>query len=453
MKLWFGGATAAAALGIVALATQGPEEEAARPARVETAAPKARPHAPRAVDYRLVDARMRRLMSDPRMVGLAIGIVEDGQITFLRGYGETHRGTGNPVTPDTVFRWASVSKGVASTLVAALAAEGKLSLDDPANKYARTLRLANGAESRATVADVLSHRLGLHANAHDPRLEDGGDPRQLRSELAGLPPICPVGTCHAYQNVGYDAASEIVEKVTGKPYAVVAAERLFRPLGMPSASVSLAGLVSAPSWAHPHDGSGRPQPRGLSEAYYRVPAAGGVNSSIRDLARWMQAQLGETPRAVPATVLAATHAPRVATPRETGRQRKFRDRIAGSSYALGWRNYDYAGRRIVGHHGGLSGYRASLVFDPVRKSGIAVLWNSGSGQPWGLPWEVMDMIEGLDRRDWMALDTPEGRLSGALAAAQPRGDAFSDRAAAATARAATVPVPGGPREMRAQIGR
>ena len=60
------------------------------------------------------------------MVGLAIGIVEDGQITYLRGYGETLRGSGDPVTADTVFRWASVSKGVASTLVADLAADSDL---------------------------------------------------------------------------------------------------------------------------------------------------------------------------------------------------------------------------------------------------------------------------------------------------------------------------------------
>lgn len=409
MKLWLGGATAAAALGIVALATQGQEEGGTRSAQVaasEPVLPKARPHAPRAVDYRLVDARMRRLMSDPRMVGLAIGIVEDGQITFLRGYGETHRGTGNPVTPDTVFRWASVSKGVASTLVAGLAAEGKLSLGDPANRYARTLRLADGAESRATVADILTHRLGIHGNAQDPKLEDGADPRMLRSELQALPLICPVGTCHAYQNVAYDASSEIVEKVTGKPYADAADARLFKPLGMTSASVGLAGLVGAPSWAHPHDAAGRPQPRGLSEAYYRVPAAGGVNSSIRDLARWMQAQMGEAPRALPASVLETLHAPRVNTPRETRRQARYRDRITGSSYGLGWRVYDYGGRRIVGHHGGISGYRASIVFDPAKRSGVVALWNSGNSQPTGFEFEVLDMIHGLDRRDWLRLDTP-----------------------------------------------
>lgn len=413
MRNWIGGAAIVAALAILAGLTQGgPEHSAAQPAqpRVALVSPTPpRQHPPRRVDYALIDARLKRLIAEHGMVGLAVGIVEDGQITFLRGYGETLAGSGDPVTPDTVFRWASVSKGLASTLVAKLAADGKLSLGDPAARYARSLRLAGGGEQKATVIDVLSHRLGLPSNSEDPRLEDGDDPHLLRAMLATIPPICPVGTCHAYQNVAYDSASEIVEKVTGEPYGQVAAERLFRPLGMASASVGLQGLVGAPSWARPHDSGGRPQPRGIREAYYHVPAAGGVNSSVRDLARWMQAQMGETPHTLPLAVLDTIHAPRVATPHENARQRRFRDRIGHTTYGLGWRNYDYAGHRIVAHHGGLSGYRASVVFDPALRSGIVALWNSGVSQPAGFEIEVMDMIYGLDRRDWLALDTPKGQ--------------------------------------------
>jgi beta-lactamase class C len=86
----------------------------------------------RDVDYRLLDARLRQLMTKPAMVGLAVGVVENGRITFLQGYGETLAGSGEPVTPDTVFRWASVSKGVAATMVAKLAEQGKIRLDAPA---------------------------------------------------------------------------------------------------------------------------------------------------------------------------------------------------------------------------------------------------------------------------------------------------------------------------------
>ena len=93
------------------------------------------PAARQDIDYAALDARLQRLMDKPAMVGLAVGIVENGRITFLRGYGETLAGSGEKVTPQTVFRWASVSKGVAATMVAKLAEQGKLSLTAPVANY------------------------------------------------------------------------------------------------------------------------------------------------------------------------------------------------------------------------------------------------------------------------------------------------------------------------------
>ncbi|MGE3397032.1 MAG: serine hydrolase domain-containing protein, partial [Sphingomonas sp.] len=160
------------------------------------------------IDYSRLDERLRRLMADPAMVGLAVAVVEDGRVTFIKGYGETVEGSGDPVTTRTVFRWASLSKGVAGDMVALLANDGLLSLSDPVSRYASSLRLPGGNEYRATVADLLSHRTGLFAHAQDARLESGMDPRLLRMGLATLHNICSPGTCHAYQNVAYDAASE-----------------------------------------------------------------------------------------------------------------------------------------------------------------------------------------------------------------------------------------------------
>src|SRR5206468_7685485 len=101
------------------------------------------------VDYRLLDARLRQLIGKPSMVGLAVGVVENGRITFLQGYGQTLAGSGDPVTPETVFRWASCSKGVAATMVAKLAEQGKIDLDAPVARYAPDLKLPSGSENRA----------------------------------------------------------------------------------------------------------------------------------------------------------------------------------------------------------------------------------------------------------------------------------------------------------------
>ena len=273
------------------------------------------------VDYAALDARIQRLMADPAMVGLAVAVVENGRIRFIKGYGETLEGSSEPVSTSTVFRWASLSKGVASDMVALLAHDGSLALSDPVSRWASSLRLPNGNEARATVADVLSHQTGLFGHAQDGKLEDGLDPRWLRMSLATLNNICSPGTCHAYQNVAYDAASEMVERVTGRPYAEVVTERLFAPLGMRRASMGRAALTSAQSWARPHRGGATPQTFDVAEPYYRVPAAGGVNGSIEDLALWMIAQTGAAPEVLPPAVLRAVQGPRVATPGETRRRR------------------------------------------------------------------------------------------------------------------------------------
>lgn len=357
---------------------------------------------PSRIDYRTLDARITRLMRDPSMVGLGVAIIDNGQIGFVKGYGTTTAAGTEPVGVHTVFRWASLSKGVAATMVGELAGDGRLSLEDPVNRYSATLKLPLGNESRTTIDDLLSHRVGITRNAYDNRLEAGLDPRVLRTQLAALKPLCAPGQCHAYQNVAFDAASEIVERVTGRPYAQMVERRLFQPLGMVDATVSRAGLMSARSWARPHVGR---TTVAVKDNYYRVPAAGGVNSSIFDMARWMQAQMGEQPAIVPQRVLDMIHSPRIVTDRHRG---LFNRTMGVNEYALGWRDYNYLGHRLIGHQGAVQGYRATILFDPVKQSGIALLWNSQSARPVGIQLEMLDMLYGLPRQDWMGLAPKPG---------------------------------------------
>ncbi len=361
------------------------------------------PDSRRDIDYRLLDARLQQLMQKPAMVGLAVGIVENGRITFLKGYGETEAGSGDPVTPETVFRWASCSKGVAGTMVAKLAEQGKIDLGAPVANYAPDLRLPNGNERIATVGDLLSHRLGLYRNAYDNKLEEGQDPSLLRAQLGQLNAICAPGTCWSYQNVAYDASSEMVARATRLSYEQAVKRYLFNPIGMTSGSVSLAGLESNRSWAKPHSAGKRPWP--MSDTYYKVPAAGGVNSNIKDMALWMEAQMGEMPDVLDAQLLQTVHAPYVKTPTERGRLRKFLERVGDAWYGYGWRSYDYAGHRIIGHRGGIKGYRSLILFDPQKKSGVVALWNSDTWKPGAMEFEVMDMIYHLPFRDWMELNS------------------------------------------------
>lgn len=359
---------------------------------------------PARVDYRRLEARIARLMQEPDMVGLAVGTVERGQVRFVKGFGETVAHSGTPVTPDTVFRWASLSKGVAAALVTKLAEEGKLSLDTPVASLGTTLTLPGDARN-VTVANVLSHRVGLVRNAWDERLEAGEDPKMLRARLGTLPPFCPPGTCYGYQNIAFDAVSEIVEQTAGETYADLARKRLFQPLGMKNASVGRAGLQGAASWAHPHH-KGKTLVT-VNDDYYRVPAAGGVNSSIRDLLRWMQAQMGEAPGVLSPAALETMHRARVPTPPH-GRRGAMDRALTHAEYGLGWRSFVYAGHPLVGHRGSVDGYGSLILFDPADKSGIVMLWNSNVGMPARLQLEFFDLLYGLPFTDWLEFTEQPG---------------------------------------------
>jgi beta-lactamase class C len=118
----------------------------------------------------------------------------------------------------------------------------------------------------------------------------------------------------------------------------------------------------------------------------------------------MQAQMGMMPDVLSQRALESAQTRLANTPGELGRMRKFRERIKTAAYGLGWRIYDYDGHRVVGHRGGVRGYRSLIMFDPERKSGVVAMWNSSTNQPAGLEFEVMDMIYQMPPRDWMDLD-------------------------------------------------
>ena len=364
-----------------------------------------------AIDYRALDRRLDAMMTDRSMEGLAVAVVENGRLSFVRGYGRTAAEHGQPVNAGTVFRWASLSKTVSGTLSARLAADGVFSLSDPVEAFHTSLRLPGDAQRSLTVEQLLSQRTGLPKNAYDDRLEDGQDPSVIRAALAAVPESCAPGTCHSYQNIAYDTITEVIRARTGEAYDQTVQKRLFEPLGMTTASIGAAGLIGAPAWAKPHRNG---KTLTLSEAYYRLPSAAGVNSTIADLALWMQAQMGLRPDVLPAPVLDAAQHARVATASPYGRLPIARA-LTHAGYGLGIRSFTYKGHRLIGHSGGVSGYRSTMMFDPATKTGIVMLWNSDANLPFRFQAEFFDSAYGLPFTDWLDLKNAPGETRAVLA--------------------------------------
>ncbi len=351
------------------------------------------------IDYTALNLRLTALSKRPEMAGLAVAVVEDGEVRFVSTYGVADLSTRAPVTPETIFRWASVSKTATGALAAALSKEGAADLDRPIASWKTSLRLPKGAESYLTFAQLLSHQTGLPKNAYDEKLEDGQSPHSIRTGLAAAPLKCAPGTCHTYQNIAFDTASEILEQAASKPLPDMVGERFFRPLGMTSATYGITGLTEAKDWARPHH---QMEVRRVKAAYWRVPAAAGINSNIADFAKWMQAAMGQRPDVLPANVLTLAQAPRTSTPKLYSGV--LASALTDPGYGLGWRSFNYAGLRLVGHSGAVSGYRATMIFEPKTRTGVVVMWNSNWGIPFRIPFAVLDSYHKRAGSRWLDLN-------------------------------------------------
>jgi beta-lactamase class C len=383
--------------------TQGPatQSPAALPATAVTALPPAT-----GFDVRQFEAIAEKLVAHQRVPGLAMALVQNGRVLSARGYGTTDVRIGEPVDAHTVFRLASLSKGFAGTMTGLLVSDGTLRWDSRLTDFVPGFRLKDpSAARRVTIADLLSHRVGLTHNTYDRDLERNVEYHTLTQRLAQAPMACQPGDCFGYQNIAFSLIGDVVLAATGHDYRQTVERRLFAPLGMRDASLGLDGIAASTNWARPHVRGRRgwvsllPKP-----TYYRVLPAAGVNASIHDMAQWLLAQGGHRPDVLPAPLLATLHAPVVTTPGETRGSPWRRARVTSASYALGWRVYDYAGHPLVFHGGAVQGYRGMIAMLPEHDLGVAILWNSESTLPSGLLPTILDRVLDLPTQRWVDVD-------------------------------------------------
>ena len=369
----------------------------------------AQPVAP-GFDVARLEALAEQLVQGQRVPGLAMAIVQNGRILSARGYGVTDVVRPQPIDSHTVFRLASLSKAFAGTMTGLLVNDGNLRWDSKVTDYVPGFQLSDPAyTAQVTVADLLSHRVGLKShNAFDRDIEGNAEYYQVAHKLGSAPLSCAPGECYAYQNVAFSLVGDVVFAASGQFYEQEVQRRLFKPLGMDDASLGLAGIEASPRWARPHVRSRNgwvslnPKP-----TYYRLPPAAGVNASISDMAQWLLAHTGHREDVLPAPLLATLHAPVVATPGEM-RSGWRRDRVNAASYALGWRVFDYAHEEVVFHAGAVQGYRGMTALLPGRDLGVAILWNSESSLPAGLVPTIIDRAMGIPAQRWLDVDTDFG---------------------------------------------
>lgn len=323
------------------------------------------------------DDKFRAAIDEHNVPGAAYAIIRDGKIVSIKGYGTRALGADLPVTGDTVFRLASVSKTFSAELAAMMVAEGKFSFDDKLSNYVPEFRVRTpGHAQRLKVDHVLSHTTGLTPNAYDNMLEDGWSLTKIMPRFKKLKPMCGPGTCYGYQNIVYSFIEPVIEKTTGKRFEDLMETRIFDPLGMKDSSLGLEGYLAAANRAEPHVLTRRGWHRTtVKPNYYAVAPAAGVNASVMDLAKWVRAQMGHNSDVLDAELLTTVTEKRVQTKREM-RKRTWRPVLKDAHYGYGWRIYDLGDEDIVMHGGGVSGFRSLIAFSKDRDIGLVMLMNA-----------------------------------------------------------------------------
>jgi CubicO group peptidase (beta-lactamase class C family) len=352
-----------------------------------------------------LDSIIEGVLSKTGVPGLAAAVVHDGKLLYAKGFGVRDVNSRAGVNARTVFRLASVSKPLSSTVVAGAVGRKVLNWTDPVVAHLPTFALADPYVTRhVTYADLFAHVSGLPDHAGD-LLEDLGYDRSYVLSRLRLEPLEPFRAQWKYTNFGLTAAAEAAAAATGQSWAELADRVLFGPADMPSSSFRHSDFINEANRAAMHVRVG---PRWVQK-YTRnadpEAPAGGASSNVLDLANWLVLQLADGTwrerKVIGADALGQTHLPHALSvpPRSPISRSSF--------YGYGMNvSYDYAGRLRLGHSGGfLQGAATAFFLLPSAGLGIVVLTN---GMPIGVPEAVgsyfLDYVEaGSVQDDWLSL--------------------------------------------------
>jgi beta-lactamase class C len=331
----------------------------------------------------------------PFVPGVAIVVVSGGQVKSLQGYGVRRAGTREKVTPDTVFRLASLSKSFAATAASALVNEGKISWDTTVTSLLPDVAFKNARYGKQlTFRNILSQASGLPRHTYTHFIDENMGYAEIVRRLRYVNFVCPPGKCYAYQNVSFSLAGEMIKKKSGISFEKYAAQKIFTPLGMRSASYGLASYNASPNRAAPHINNGsRWIPTAVTPNWYRVAPAAGVNASITDMSKFLLGQMGKRPEALPLTVLNPIQS-RVTKNTPAQNYYGVRKAVGNTAYGMGWRVFDYGRYKNFIHHGGhVKGFRTEMVFNRDLQIGMVFLTNSESRFAKDIIFKFLDMYE------------------------------------------------------------
>jgi CubicO group peptidase (beta-lactamase class C family) len=317
-----------------------------------------------------LDGIVADTMTRTGVPGAAVGVVYKEKVIYAKGFGVRELGQKGAIDPDTLFLLASLSKPITSTIVAKLVGDGVVKWDDTAKKYNPAFALRDPYVTKhATIADLLSHRSGLHTGAGD-LLEDLGFDRDYILSHLDQQPLDPFRSTYHYSNFGYTAGGIAAAAAAAKRWEDLADDVLFKPAGMTSASYRHADYLAHEDRGHIHK---RLKDGTWAALYDRDPdaqaPAGGASASLNDMMRFLRLQLGkgtlDGKKIVDADALAQTHVPQIISAPAAAPAAR------AGFYGFGWNvAYDDEGRTRISHSGAFElGTGTNITFLPGEDLG------------------------------------------------------------------------------------
>lgn len=351
-----------------------------------------------------IDALVQRALEAFDIPGIAVGIIQDGEIIHARGYGVRKLGAPERVDADTLFQIASNTKAMTSAALAILMDEGKLTWDDKVTDHIAEFRMHEPYVSREfTIRDLLTHRSGLPLGAGDllfwPEAESTID--EVINALQYLKPATSFRSTYAYDNLLYQLAGEVVTRASGVSYSDFIEQRIFAPLGMNDCKANHSRVPTAANEATPHAMvDGELATMTFHQATGSLAAAGGVNCNINSLLKWLDLQLNHGEMASGESLFSKQRHAEMWTPVTITNVIPAAapgDKVAMTFYALGWSISETMGHQTITHTGGLGGMLTSTVMIPEKNLGILVLTNQANGSARGAI--ISELLSGYLKHD------------------------------------------------------
>lgn len=340
--------------------------------------------------------------------GMAVVLIADGKVLWSKGFGVKEAGGNDPVDVNTLFQIGSASKSFTSSLVALQVDRGRVRWADKVVDHDPEFRMYDPWVTREfTVEDTMAQRSGQASYATDLLSFLGATRPQIIHALREVRPITSFRSRFAYVNNLWLVSAQVVERATGKSWEQNVASDLFQPLAMNSTNTGFDGLWKSSNHCTPHQGrKGSLQPLRddwpFKEWVYTYGPAGGINSNVLDMAKYVQMQLGVTPLIKPES-LTVMHSPHVLVGGTHSEQPGSIFEMGMASYCLGWIRHELHPSTLIWHNGGTSGCKTVVGFCPDAGMGIVVLSNLGNSDlPEALMCRYYDLYFGRPDYDYSA---------------------------------------------------